>query len=79
MNYAQLRGLSFSSSAFAAWAGKFKSALEPDAVMYVPHAGRPACGNTMIDGGQVNLFRLGLLPLQCKTCRENLLPFREDA
>jgi len=40
--------------------------------MYLPHAGRPGCGYTVIIDEQVALHRLGLLPVRCKSCRELL-------
>lgn len=39
-------------------------------VMYVPHPYQPGCGYTVIEDDQVPLFRLGILPLRCKSCRE---------
>jgi hypothetical protein len=47
-------------------------------IMYVPHPNHPGCGNTALFDEQLVLFRLGLLPLRCKSCGE-LLTDREGA
>jgi hypothetical protein len=40
--------------------------------MYLPHVGRPGCGYTVLIDEQVELHRLGLLPVRCKSCHELL-------
>jgi hypothetical protein len=47
--------------------------------MYLPHPGRPGCGYTLVLDEQVDLFRLGLLPLRCKSCREMITEVKEGA
>ena len=46
--------------------------------MFIPHPGRPGCGYTAIFDTDIRLFRLGVLPVCCKSCGE-LLTDREGA
>ena len=56
-----------------------RSKDETARTMYVPHPGRPGCGYTLVLDEQIDLFRLGLLPLRCKSCKEIITEVREGA
>ena len=38
--------------------------------LYLPHAGRPGCGYTLLMDEEITLYGLGLMPVRCKSCLE---------
>jgi hypothetical protein len=38
--------------------------------LYLPHEGYPGCGYTLLMDEEIDLYRLGILPVQCKSCCE---------
>ena len=45
--------------------------------MFLPHLGRPGCGYTLLMDKEIDLYRLGLFPLRCKSCQELMPPMEE--
>jgi hypothetical protein len=40
----------------------------PNSAMFIPHEGHRNCAYTVLLDDQIKLYRLGLLPLRCRTC-----------
>ena len=40
--------------------------------LYLPHDGRPGCGYTLLVDEEIALYRLGIMPVRCKSCGELL-------
>jgi hypothetical protein len=45
--------------------------------MFLPHAGHPGCGYTLLMDEEIDLYRIGLFPVRCKSCREMMPPAEE--
>ena len=56
----------------------FSAADAGAGVMYISHSDHPGCGYTLLMDEEIVLYRLGIFPVQCKSCGE-LMTDKEGA